>query len=523
MLAQAESMRTLLDLVERNAKLHADTPYLVFGDRRPTYREFTERAKRLASALHGGGLKVQDRIAFLAMNCPEILEVYGVGEVAPFIVTPVNFRLAPPEIQYILKDSAPTVLFFEKQYEATIAGMREQLTSVRRYVCIGGAAPDWAEEYESVLAQGAPEGPGLEVRPEHLHAIMYTSGTTGRPKGAMITHAAYLALIADWARELEADAGNKILLSMPFFHIGSRSQGGALTYVGGTMVILRAFEAQKIVETILAERITQLHLAPTLVQQVLDLPGQERHDFSSLKTLNYAAAPMPYTVLRRALDRFGRIMINGFGQTEGAGCVLKKFYHRPDGDARDLKRLTSVGQATTGTRVAILDEHDREVAPGVIGEICFRTPTAMSGYWNNSTASIETLRHGWLHTGDVGCMDDDGFVYLVDRKKDMIVSGGENVYSREVEEALMAHPAVADAAVIGVPDEKWGEAVLGVVVTKPGQAVAPADLIKHCRGHIAGYKCPKRIEFVPQLPRLPSGKISKVTLREQFARPVAGA
>ncbi len=194
-----------------------------------------------------------------------------------------------------------------------------------------------------------------------------------------------------------------------------------------------------------------------------------------------------------------------------------------DGDARDLKRLTSVGQATTGTRVAILDEHDREVAPGVIGEICFRTPTAMSGYWNNSTASIETLRHGWLHTGDVGCMDDDGFVYLVDRKKDMIVSGGENVYSREVEEALMAHPAVADAAVIGVPDEKWGEAVLGVVVTKPGQAVAPADLIKHCRGHIAGYKCPKRIEFVPQLPRLPSGKISKVTLREQFARPVAGA
>ncbi len=492
-------------------------PYLVFGERRPTFSEFADRAKRLASALHGGGLRVQERVAILAMNCPEYLEVYGVGEIAPFIVTPVNFRLAPPEILYILRDSAPTVLFFEKQYEATIAALRDELPSVHRFVCVGGPAPDWAEAYEAVLAQGSPDGPGLEVLPEHLHAVMYTSGTTGRPKGAMITHAAFLALIADWARELEADAGDRILLSMPFFHVGARSQGGALTYVGGTMVILRSFDAQAIVQAIPAERITQLHLAPTLVQQVLDLPGQERYDFSSLKTLNYAAAPMPFTVLQRALQRFGRIMINGFGQTEGAGCVLKKFYHRPDGDARDLKRLTSVGQGTTTTRVAILDEHDREAAPGTIGEICFRSASVMTGYWNNSVATIETLRNGWLHTGDVGCMDDDGFVYLVDRKKDMIVSGGENVYSREVEEALMSHPAVADAAVIGVPDTRWGEAVLGVVVRKPGKSPPAEELVAHCRGLIAGYKCPKRIEFVEQLPRLPSGKISKIALRGQFA------
>jgi acyl-CoA synthetase (AMP-forming)/AMP-acid ligase II len=517
---QGEAITTLKDLVDRNARFHRDTEFLVFGGRRQTFGEYAERAYRLVSALHDIGVQIQDRVALLSMNCVEYLEVYGVGEVAPFVVVPVNYRLAPPEILYVLRDAAPVVLFFEKQYEATIAGLRDRLTGIQRYVCFGGPAPEWADEYESFVARGSPDGPGLEVKPAHLHAVMYTSGTTGRPKGAMITHDAYVALIADWARELGADAGDRILLSMPFFHVGARSQGGALTYVGGTMVILRSFDAQAIVETIPAERITQLHLAPTLVQQVLDHPGQEGYDFSSLKTINYAAAPMPYTVLRRALDRFGRIMINGFGQTEGAGCALKKFYHRPDGDERDLKRLTSVGQATTGTRVAILDEDDREVPTGTIGEICFRTRTAMSGYWNNLAATIETLRHGWLHTGDVGYMDEDGFVYLADRKKDMIVSGGENVYSREVEEALMSHAAVADAAVIGVPDRRWGEAVLGVVVLKPGRSEEVDELIRHCRTQIAGYKCPKRIEFVEVLPRLPSGKVSKVRLREQFARPL---
>lgn len=521
MLVQGEALRTLNDVVERNARYHGDSLFQAFGDRRQTFREYAVRARQLASALHAGGVKVQDRIGLLGMNCAEYLEIYGVSEVAPYILAPVNFRLAPPEILYILRDAAPVVLFFEKQYETTIDALRAELPSIRRYVCFGGPAPAWAEDYEAVVASGSPAGPGLEVLPSHLHAIVYTSGTTGRPKGAMVTHSAFLALGFDWARELAADAGDRILLCMPFFHVGARSQGYALTCVGGTMFILRAFDPQAILDTIEREKITQLHLAPTLVQQVLDHPGQERYDLSSLKTINYAAAPMPYTILQRALQRFGRVMINGFGQTEGSGCVLKKHYHRPNGDERDLKRLTSVGQATTGTRVVILDDDDREVAAGTIGEICFRSPTVMSGYWNNSIATQETLRNGWLHTGDVGYMDEDGFVYLADRKKDMIVSGGENVYSREVEEALMSHPAVQDAAVIGVPDPKWGEAVLGVIVTKAAMVLSAEELVQHCRGRIAGFKCPKRIEFVAQLPRLPSGKISKVALREQFAKPLS--
>ena len=260
-----------------------------------------------------------------------------------------------------------------------------------------------------------------------------------------------------------------------------------------------------------------MHLAPTLVQAVLDLPDLDHYDMTSLKTINYAAAPMPLTVLKRALKRFGPIMINGFGQTEGGGTTLRKAYHRPDGDQRDLKRLTSVGQPLRDTSVSILDGHDCEVGVGAIGEICVRSPQNMLGYWNNSAATIEALRSGWLHTGDMGYADEDGFIYLADRKKDMIVSGGENVYSREVEEALMSHPGVVDVAVIGVPDARWGEAVKAVVVLKQGVPVEAAELIAHCRQFIAGYKCPKSIDVVAELPRLPSGKISKVTLRSRYS------
>jgi acyl-CoA synthetase (AMP-forming)/AMP-acid ligase II len=265
------------------------------------------------------------------------------------------------------------------------------------------------------------------------------------------------------------------------------------------------------------EHITQIHLAPTMVQAVLDVPDNERYDLGSLRTLNYAAAPMPLTLLTRAMRRFGPIMINGYGQTEGAGTVLRKHYHRPQGSEKDLKRLTSIGQPTLDAQVRIVDELDNELPAGAVGEICLRSAQNMLGYWNDSIATLRTLRGGWLHTGDMGYIDEDGFVYLVDRKKDMIISGGENIYSREVEEALLAHPALADVAVIGVPDAYWGEAVKGVVVLKAGMQVTAAELIAHCRQLIASYKCPKSVAFVDTLPRLPSGKLNKVQLRETYA------
>jgi len=513
-MAILQSMRAL---VERNERLHGDDCHLIYGEQRRTFRQFAERARRLASGLYQLGVRHQDRVAILAMNCPEYLDVYGAGEVSGYIIAPVNFRLAPAEILYVLASAAPTVLVFEQQYSAVIEQLRGQLPGVQTFVCIGDSPPAWAQPFETVLAAGSPEGPPLSPQLGDIVSLMYTSGTTGRPKGVMLTHEGMLALCESWAFELGADVGDKILLSMPFFHIGARSQGGAVTLRGGTIVMHRNFDPVAILQTVQRERVTQIHLAPTMVQAVLGVPDQESYDLSSLQTLNYAAAPMPITLLTRAMQRFGPIMINGYGQTEGAGTVLRKRYHRPQGSAKDLKRLTSIGQPTLDARVRIVDELDNELPATVVGEICLRSAQNMLGYWNDSAATLRTLRGGWLHTGDMGYMDEDGFVYLVDRKKDMIISGGENIYSREVEEALLAHPALADVAVIGIPDAYWGEAVKGVVVVKAGMQVTAAELIAHCRQLIASYKCPKSVEFVDALPRLPSGKLNKVVLRETYA------
>jgi acyl-CoA synthetase (AMP-forming)/AMP-acid ligase II len=516
-------MASMRELMERNEHLHGDQPFLVFGERRFTFRRIAERSRRLANALGCLGLRQQDRVSILAMNCPEYFDVYGVAEVAGFVAVPVNFRLAAPEIAYVIRDASPRMLVFESQYAQTVGRLRAELPSVEHYLCIGDPVPGWALSYESVLAGGAAEAPAQRPMGTDLLCIMYTSGTTGRPKGAMITHEAFLNLGEAWAGELASDVGDRILLAMPLFHIGARSQGVAVTVRGGTIVLHRAFDPVEILRTIERERITQVHLAPTMMQAVLEVPGQERFDVSSLKTINYAAAPMPVSVLRRALARFGPILINGYGQTEGSGTVLAKYYHRPDGTEQDRKRLGSIGQPQPATQLRIVDEQDRELAVGEVGEICLKSGQNMVGYWNNHAATVEALRGGWLHTGDMGYVDADGFVYLVDRKKDVIISGGENIYSREVEEALMAHAAIADAAVIGVPDDYWGESVKAVVVLKAGAAADGAELILHCRSLIAGYKCPKSVEFLDQLPRLPSGKVSKLALLEQFGGAISSA
>jgi acyl-CoA synthetase (AMP-forming)/AMP-acid ligase II len=510
-------MIELRDVIARNAALYPEATHSVFEGRRLSFRAFADRVRRLTSGLYKLGLRHQDRVAILAMNCPEYLEVFGAAEWSGFVVATVNWRLAAPEIAYVLRDAAPRVLVFESQYTAVVESLRAELPGIEHWVCMGGDVPAWAQAYESVVAEGELAGAPLSAAPEDLLCLIYTSGTTGRPKGCMITQHAH-AFMADQSAAYQAMLpGDRALVIAPLFHVGARSQQLPMHQRGGTVVILRRFDATEVLQTIAAERITHVHMVPAMLQGVLDLPGHERYDTSSLKCIIYAAAPMPVPVLRRAITRFGHILVNGWGLTEaGNGAMLPQHLHRPDGTPEEVGRLASVGQPTMGTEVIVADEEGRELPRGQVGELLLRSAGNMAGYWNNHPATVEALRGGWLRTGDMGRMDELGFVFLVDRKKDMIITGGENVYCREVEEALIEHPGLADVAVIGVADARWGEAVKAVAVRATGSAVTEAELIAHCKRLIAGYKCPKSVNFVDALPRLPSGKISKVELRSRY-------
>ncbi|TDN59176.1 long-chain-fatty-acid--CoA ligase [Paraburkholderia sp. BL10I2N1] len=509
----------LREVIERNAALYPDAIHSVFEGRQLSFRQFADRVRRLTSGLYKLGMRHQDRVAILAMNCTEYLEVFGAAEFSGFVATTVNWRLTASEIAYVLRDAVPRALIFESQYVSIVDALRTKLTSIEHWICVGADVPVWAQPYEAVIADGDAAGAPLRPSPDDLLCLIYTSGTTGRPKGCMLSHHAH-AFMADQSAAYQAMLpGDRALVIAPLFHVGARSQQLPMHLRGGTVVLLRLFDAEEVLRTIEAERITHVHMVPTMVQSLLDLPNHKRYDTSSLKCIIYAAAPMPLPVLRRAIDRFGRILINGWGLTEGGnGSVLPQHLHRPDGSNEDIVRLASVGQPAVGTEVIVADDDGHELPRGQVGELLVRSASNMMGYWNNHPATVEALRGGWLRTGDVGRMDELRFVFLVDRKKDMIITGGENVYCREVEEALIEHPGLADVAVIGVPNDRWGEAVKAVAVRSSESTVTEAELIEHCRRLIAGYKCPKSIDFVDALPRLTSGKISKVELRRSYAK-----
>ncbi|WP_171938593.1 class I adenylate-forming enzyme family protein [Herbaspirillum rubrisubalbicans] len=513
-------MATLGYALERNARLYPEHLALIYGEQRLTYRALYERASRLASALANAGLKKQDRVSMLAMNCSAYLEYYAAAELSGIIAAPVNFRLAAAEIEYMLNDAMPSVLFFEKQYLGVIDGIRSRLHDIRLYVCIDSAdLPSWAVHYEDLLASGSLEGAPFRATDEDILHLIYSSGTTGRPKGVMRTNRADAAMAEAMAGQLGTSLEARVLLMMPLFHIGSRSLQMPTFWMGGTVVLHRSFDPQAVLETIEAQRVTHTHMAPTMVQSLLQVPDLPRYDLSSLRLFLYAAAPMPVSVLRKAIQYMGPIFANGYGMTEGNATCLYPSQHYIDGTPAQQSRLGSVGQPVHHASIRIVDSQGVDCPCDEPGEIWLKSNTLFSGYWRNEAATREAFDDGWYKTGDMGRMDEQGFIYLVDRKKDMIITGGENVYCREVEEALMQHPDVYEAAVIGVPDSVWGESVKAVVVLKGGCPARPEIIIEHCRTLIARYKCPKSVEFVGELPRLPSGKISKVQLRAQYVPP----
>ena len=512
-------MRTVRELIQRNADYFPDREAHVCGDRRLTFAQFADRTFRLAGGLYSLGLRRQDRVAILSLNRLEYYECYGAAEVGGFILAPVNFRLAPAEVAYMLRDSAARILVFEAQYASVVDELRPELRNVERYICIGEGCPDWAVPFESVVAEGSAQGPPIRVRPEDYVYLWYTSGTTGKPKGVPWRQHAACGSAQMSAVATEFTGQTRLLQVTPLFHIGGKGYSAGAAWAGGAVVLHRSFDPVAMLETIQRERITMTFMVAAMLQAVLDVPQLRSYDLSSMRMICTAAAPIPVPLLKRAMDLLGPIFSVQYGCTElGSITVLPRDEVNPTGTPDDIRRLGSVGHPVPEIECRLLDDAGRVCPAGTPGEVVVRSPTMLDGYWNNSPASLEAIRDGWYHTGDIGVTDQQGYIFLIDRKKDMIISGGENIYSREVEEALARHPGVFDCAVIGVPHPKWVEAVKAIVVAKPGHVLTEVDLIAHCKGVIASYKCPKSVDFVAELPRMATGKLNKPELRARYAK-----
>ena len=504
-------------LTLRNRRLRPEAPAILFDGRTITHRAFAERAFRLAAALRRRGVGRGDRVAILAQNCPEYLESCAAGELGGWANVTVNYRLAASEIDVILSDSAP---------KAIIAGsdLLDRLSPdasgrLDHVLVIGDASSDVS--YEAALAAAEPEPPPIAPEPEDCAYLIYTSGTTGRPKGVMLSHRGLMEAARITALESLVRPGDRLALAMPLYHIGGRLTSLSYGLHGCTLVLHQNFRPQAFFESLQANGVTATLLAPTMLGDLLEATPADRKSLPALARLFYSAAPMPEALLRRGMKALGPIFVQFYGMTEsaGPGCILHAHQHVLDGPEHVVRRLRSAGQPMIGCDVRVVDPDGVPCPVGEPGEIVIRSPAVMTGYWQNPEATAETIRGGWLHTGDVGTEDEEGFIFVIDRLKDMIISGGENIYSREVEEALASHPAVIEAAVVGRPDPRWGESVLAFVVRRDAAGVTEEALIDHCRQVIAPYKRPRELRFVDALPKLPNGKVEKTKLRERLPSP----
>jgi acyl-CoA synthetase (AMP-forming)/AMP-acid ligase II len=494
------------DLLANAVSRFPGRPCVICGDRSLSFAETDDRAARLAEAFVRAGLAAGDRVALLAHNELEYLEIQVAAQRAGMILVPLNFRLAVTELTAQLRDCTPELLIHGPGFEAMAAQLE-----VPRVWHLG---PDGrGSRYEDALAPRESGGPPPVLDGQAVCTILYTSGTTGRAKGAMVTNRALLASLSLTAFEVSVHPGDTLLFPMPLFHVAAHL-AYAFTYRGGTLVLMRGYDAGGVIELLERHRVSHSVLVPTMIGDVVEALDAGSARLDALRLLVYGGSPISPELLRRALAAFGCRFQQGYGLTEAFNAtILRPDDHDPDGRP-DL--LASAGRDALSYRVAVADPSCRELPAGELGEIVIRGPAVMAGYWNAPEATAEVLRGGWLHTGDLGYRSEEGFVYLTDRLKDVIVSGGENVYSREVEDVLAAHPAVLEAAVIGIPSPRWGESVHGVVVLRSGREVGAEELIAHCRDHLAGYKSPKTVELIGAMPKNASGKILKRDLREPY-------
>lgn len=514
-MADAPEPRFLDDRLAHWAQVKPDEEAMSYLGRSFTWAQFDDRVRRLAGALAARGIGRGDVVAFLDKNHPACVETTLAAASLGAATAIINFRLAGDEIDYVLNDCGAKLIIVGAEMRDSIDAIRDRLTHVEHVVEVTPEGGD-GDEYEAMLASATPHGRGADVSPQDVCVIMYSSGTTGNPKGIRLTQANLIAHTVN-AGTFEFEPDDKNMVSMPLFHVGGSSYAQFGIHAGIPSIMTREVDGVSLAGAIMAGA-TRTFLVPAVLAKVMEMGPDAITLFNRLRTFVYGASPMPPALLRQALQDFPDTdFVQVYGLTEVCGAVTQLSPEAHRDDTRP-ERLTSAGQPADQVEVRVVNPDTLEDVPaGEAGELWFRTPQLMEGYHNKPEATAEAITpDGWFRTGDIGRVDDGGFVFVEDRLKDMIISGGENIYSVEVERALTDHPAVSDAAVFGIPDEKWGETVKAVVELSPGRESSPEELIAWCRDKLAHYKCPRSVDIMEVLPRNPTGKLLKKDLRRPY-------
>ena len=508
----------LTQSLHRAAQLFPRRIAVRFANRRRTFEELVDRVARLARALQTLGMQPGERVAMLALNCDRFLEYQMAVPWGGGVLNPCNTRWSKAEILYSLDDSESSLLLVDDAFQTLGGELLRDSRTLRNIVYCGDApAPGGMHSYEDLISKSAA-APDVVRRDDDLAGIFYTGGTTGFPKGVMLSHtnlcAAGLALVAEGL----AAPGGTYLHAAPMFHLADMGIAAPHWIQGNTHCVIAGFKPEPVLEALERDRVTHTLLVPTMIQALVDHPSMALpRDLTALKTVVYGASPISEALLVRAMTALpGVEFVQCYGMTElsPVATINPASSHTPEARSRGM--LRSAGRASLCNEIKIVDPQGNEVPRGTVGEVISRGPHVMQGYWKKPELTAAAVRDGWMHTGDAAYMDAEGFVFVVDRLKDMIISGGENVYSAEVENVLAQHPAVAACAVIGVPSERWGETVHAVIVCRPGATASAEDLMTHCRSRIAGYKCPRSVAFVDAMPLSGTGKIQKSELRAPF-------
>lgn len=497
---------------------------MVFEGGRWSFSQANERINRLANSLAGLGVQKGERVGMLQVNCNQYIEAYFAAAKLGAIFVPLNFKAKFEELSFMVSKSEVKVLFTGNRYLEMVDRMLPRLPSLKECISLDG--PSEGKLYsEDLIMSSTSDELVREIGDDDITLLMFTSGTSGRPKGVPLTHKGFVSYVLENVEPASPEIEEKNLLTVPLYHVAGIQTMMSSIYGGRTLVLMRQFEVKEWMRAVEEERANRAMLAPTMLKWIVDDPEFEKYDLSSLKVITYGAAPMPFEVIKKAIELMPWVyFFNAFGQTETAATItaLGPEDHLIEGTKeekeRKLKRLaSSIGRPLPDVEVKIVDEGGKALVPGEVGEIWAKGPRIMTGYWKDEEKSAQALTEdGWLRTGDMGWMDEEGYVYLAGRSDDMIIRGGENISPEEVEDVLHSHPKVEEAAVIGVPDPEWGEQPRAIVVLGEGEVATPDQVMEHCRSRLAGFKRPRSVVFVESLPRNPLGKVLRRKLREQY-------